>query len=402
MAARLGGDAKRTRFVVDLTKSVDYAAKVLADPYRVIIDLPEVEFEFPPGLGRLGRGLVREYRYGQFGEGKSRIVLDVTGPVLVAKSFVISPRTNQPARLVLDLVKTDAGRFAEAARQREAKEQRETTRADEIAAVLQKMIAAAPALPAPRPSAKPDKAASLPQGVIKPKKPTGKPVIIIDPGHGGVDPGAIGRKGTAEKSVTLAFARTLRDKLKASGRYRVYMTRNSDRFVRLRDRVKFARLKGGHLFISVHADSIKRGRASGATVYTLSDKASDREAAALAAKENRADIIAGVTLKKESSEVTGILIDLAQRETKHHSIQFAKQLVERIKGVSRIRRKSMRQAGFRVLKAPDVPSVLVELGFLSSRRDEANLRSRKWRAKMAGAVKKAVDRYFKRQLARQF
>ena len=167
-------------------------------------------------------------------------------------------------------------------------------------------------------------------------------------------------------------------------------------------RVKLARQKGGHLFISVHADSIRRGRASGATVYTLSDKASDKEAAALAAKENRADIIAGVTLKKENTAVTGILIDLAQRETKNHSIQFAKQLVQRIKGVSRVRRKSMRQAGFRVLKAPDVPSVLVELGFLSSRRDEANLRSKKWRAKMARAVKKAVDRYFKRQLARKF
>ena len=402
VAARLGGGAERTRFVVDLTRSVDYTAKVLADPYRVIVDLPEVNFDFPPGLGRMGRGLVKEYRYGQYGEGKSRIVLDVTGPVLVAKSFVITAKNNQPARLVIDLHRTDARKFADAARKRDAKARREKSRATEIAAVLQKMIAAAPKLQVPRPTAKPKKAAPSPKTVAKPRKRDGKPVIIIDPGHGGVDPGAIGRRGTAEKSVTLAFSRTLRDKLKASGRYRVYLTRDSDRFIRLRDRVKFARQKGGHLFISVHADSIKRGRASGSTVYTLSDKASDREAAALAAKENRADIIAGVTLKKESNAVTGILIDLAQRETKNHSIHFARQLVERIRGVSKVRKKSMRQAGFRVLKAPDVPSVLVELGFLSSRRDEAKLRSKAWRKKMAGAVKKAVDRYFKTRLARQF
>ncbi len=411
LAARLGGDAKKTRFVTDFSKSVDYSIKVLSNPFRVIVDLPEVEFQFPPGLGRFGRGLVKEYRYGQFGEGKSRIVLDVKSPVLVAKSFVISARNNQPARFVLDLVKTDLATFAKAKAVKKRKSKPDIDQAAQIATVLQRMIASSPTPQAnkyrkstDKPRAKPKKKAAA-RPILPPssrKKSGGKRIIVIDPGHGGVDPGALGRRGTAEKSVTLAFSRKLRDELKKSSRYEVYLTRDSDRFIRLKDRVKFAREKRAHLFISIHADSIKRGRASGATLYTLSEKASDKEAGELAAQENRADIIAGVALQSESNAVTGILIDLAQRETKNHSIFLAKQVVNWIKGVTRVRKKSLRQAGFRVLKAPDVPSVLIELGFLSSRRDEANLRSKAWRAKVAVAVKSAINRYFATKLANRF
>ncbi len=419
VAARLGGDKKRTRFVTDFSQSVDYTVKVLSNPFRVIVDLPEVDFNFPPGLGRKGQGLVKAYRYGQFGDGKSRIVLDVSAPVLVSKSFVIEPRNDQPARLVIDLTRTDMATFAQTQDTSVKSDQPTTTRAEEIAAVLQRMVDAKPEpiRPPVRPRVKPKPKPKKKVAVLTPSRPAnstlqptkpkpkkkrpGKAVIIIDPGHGGVDPGALGKRGTAEKSVTLAFSRALRDELVKSGRYKVHMTRDSDRFIRLRDRVRIARNKNADLFISVHADSIRRGRASGATIYTLSEKASDREAAALARQENRADLIAGVAMEKESTAVKGILIDLAQRETKNHSVFFAKQLISRFKRVIEVRKKPHRQAGFAVLKAPDVPSILIELGYLSSRKDEKNLRSKKWRRKVAAATKKAIDRYFSTSLAQR-
>ncbi len=415
VAARLGGDENRTRFVTDLTQSVEYTVKVLSNPFRVIVDLPEVDFNFPPGLGQRGQGLVKAYRYGQFGEGKSRIVLDVSAPVLVSKSFVIEARNNQPARLVIDLSRTDMATFAQTRETAEKKETTTTSRAEEITALLQRMVNAppqpvqVPAKPRVKPKPKvalvaPSRPSNATPQPVKPKpkkKRPGKAVIIIDPGHGGVDPGALGKRGTAEKSVTLAFSRQLRDELVKSNRYKVYMTRDSDKFIRLRDRVRIARNKNADLFISIHADSIRRGQARGATVYTLSEKASDKEAAALASKENRADLIAGVPLEKKSTAVKGILIDLAQRETNNHSVNYAKELLRRIRTVTRVRTRPHRQAGFAVLTAPDVPSILIELGYLSNRSDETNLRSKKWRRKVAKAVKTSIDRYFSTSLAQR-
>ncbi len=415
VAARLGGDEQHTRFVTDFSSSVEYTVKVLSNPFRVIVDLPDVDFNFPPGLGQQGQGLVKAYRYGQFGEGKSRIVLDVSAPVLVSKSFVIKARGNQPARLVIDLIRTDLATFAETREEEGRTEQSITARTEEITALLQRMVDAPvtpPKAPAKKPRVRPKPkvvakltparpVAPMPAPKPKAKRIPEKPVIVIDPGHGGVDPGALSKRGTAEKSITLAFSRKLRDKLVASGKYKIVMTRDSDKFIRLRDRVRIARQNDADLFISVHADSIRRGQARGATVYTLSEKATDKEAAALAAQENRADLIAGVALERESTEVKGILIDLAQRETNNHSINFAKQLMNRVRTVTRVRRNPHRQAGFAVLTAPDVPSILIELGYLSNRHDETNLRSKKWRTKVAGAVKSSIDRYFSTRLAQR-
>jgi N-acetylmuramoyl-L-alanine amidase len=224
-------------------------------------------------------------------------------------------------------------------------------------------------------------------------------VVVIDPGHGGVDPGTIGVSGAQEKDVVLAFARTLKEALEASGRYEVVMTRDKDVFLTLRDRVRVAREHKAELFIALHADSIRRSSVRGATVYTLSDKGSDAEAEALAQKENRADIIGGVDLGGESEEITGILIDLAQREAKSHSTYFAKQLARGMKPVTRFTSRPIRSAGFRVLKAPDVPSVLLELGYLSSSADEKLLTSKAWRNKVSKAVAGAVDDYFATRFA---
>lgn len=371
--ARLGGDIQKTRFVLDVSQKVGFSVYVLENPYRVIIDLPEINFQLPGGIGQKGHGLVSAYRFGLFSVGRSRIVMDVKEPVLITKSFSIKAENGKPARLVLDIVKTDLATFKKANKKKPG---------EKIAiggqATKQKST------PAP-PEAKPKSAKSK------------KPVIVIDPGHGGVDPGAIGQRGTSEKNVVLAFSKVLAQKLKKTGRFRVRLTRNRDKFIRLKDRVKYARSQGADLFIAIHADSVPAKyarKARGATIYTLSERASDKEAAALAAQENRADIIAGVDLGVENDVVKGILIDLAQRETKNLSVKFARKLVKDMKSVTRMHGRPLRSAGFRVLKAPDVPSVLIELGYMSNRADEKLLLNRSWRHKTATSVTKAVKTYF--------
>jgi N-acetylmuramoyl-L-alanine amidase len=219
-------------------------------------------------------------------------------------------------------------------------------------------------------------------------------VIVIDPGHGGADPGTVGLQGTLEKTITLLFSRELKNKLEATGRYSVVLTRSGDTFQRLRDRVEIARRAKGDLFLSVHADSLPDPTVRGASVYTLSDQASDQAAEALAAKENKADVIAGVDLTNENPLVASILIDLAQRETMNLSATFARHLVEEMAEPARILRKSHRFAGFAVLKAPDVPSVLVELGYLSNPDEERLLLQGEYRRRLAEAVARAIDRWF--------
>ena len=403
-AARLGGDLDRTRFVTDLSRSVGFSVYVLADPFRVVIDMPEVKFQFPPGLGSQGRGLVTAYRYGLFAAGKSRIVLDTSEPVLIEKSFLLKPQNGQPARLVVDLVRTDRTTFAtihnliDTTRLNDARNKSATPRTQSPERTFAQ-------LPLPKPN--PHRGKALRTATVRtpvvpmPKPKPRKPVIIIDAGHGGVDPGAVGKRGTAEKNVVLAFAKVLRRKLQATGKYRVFMTRSTDTFIKLRDRVKFARDHDGDLFIAVHADAIKRRRNKirGATVYTLSDRASDKEAAALAARENKADLIAGVDLAIQNDDVTGILIDLAQRATNKSSVAFARMVVKRLGSATRLTRVPHRQAGFRVLKAPDIPSILLELGYISNQHDEALLLSNKWRNKVSDALVKAVGQYFATHVA---
>jgi N-acetylmuramoyl-L-alanine amidase len=204
-----------------------------------------------------------------------------------------------------------------------------------------------------------------------------------------------------EKTIVLEFALLLRDKIEKAGKYHVVMTRSDDTFVALADRVQLARAQQAALFISVHADALPRGEgdAQGASVYTLSETASDSEAARLAETENRADVIAGVDLTNEPNDVADILIDLAQRETKTFSVQFARGLIESMRTVARMHKNSLKSAGFRVLKAPDIPSVLVELGYVSNRQDIKSLLSADWRAHTADSIAQAIDRFFPTRLA---
>lgn len=369
--ARVAGDRERTRFIADLSKKVDVHVFALSNPYRVIVDAPDVNFQMPDGIGKENRGLVTAYRYGWFAPGKARIVIDVNGPFLIDKAFVLEPRDEQPARLVVDLVPTDEKTFL--AKLKEVKPQEAAS----------------------------EKLAALPQAPSRP--PDAKPVVVLDPGHGGVDPGTSSAAGVAEKEVVLTFARTLKAKLEATGRYEVHLTRDDDTFLPLRGRVEFAQKKGAGLFLSIHADYFpnKIDKATGATVYTLSEEASDEEARALAAKENFSDALAGIELPSDSDEVlANILIDLAQRETQNRSVVFARSIVGELASKGTLHTKRLRSAGFRVLKAPDIPSVLLELGFLSNPDDEKRLTSEAWRERTAEAVQESIDAYFAKRLAR--
>ena len=368
--ARLAGDDKETRLIVDLTRKMDVRAFTLSNPYRVVVDLPQTVFQLPSKAGETGRGLIKAFRYGLVMAGGSRIVVDVAKPVRVDRVHVLEAREGQPARLVLDLAATDRESF------------------------MRNMAQQAKALPLSDPR-KAD--AAMP-------RPTGdpRPLIVIDPGHGGPDTGAKVADGEImEKHMVLDFSITLRDQLEKSGKYRVVMTRTDDTFIPLAERVKIARQRQASLFISIHADSLPKaeGDAQGATIYTLSDKPSDSDAAKLAEEENRSDVVAGIDLSREPGDVADILIDLAQRETKGYSHHFARTLVGEMKTAMRLHKKPLKSASFVVLKAPDVPSVLVELGYMTNKQDLKLLMSETWRAKAADSMVQAVDAFFRTRIA---
>jgi N-acetylmuramoyl-L-alanine amidase len=367
--ARLGGDHGRTRLVMDLSRPIEVAAFTLADPYRVVVDLPQVTFQLPARTGENGRGLIKAFRYGLVMQGGSRIVIDTAGPVRVDKAFVLEAVDNQPARLVLDLVSIDRASFM-----RNLALEGKPRRAPETKPVEQ----------------------------AKRNNNDARPLIVIDPGHGGPDTGTVAASGEMEKTIVLEFAQALTEKLEKSGKYRVAMTRTDDRFIALGERVRMARQQGAALFVSIHADALAaRGETDvrGATVYTVSDTASDSEAARLAEDENKADAIAGVDLSSEPEEVADILIDLTQRETKNFSAHFARTVVGELKSAAKLHKHPLKSAGFKVLKAPDVPSVLIELGYVSNKEDLKLMTTDAWRARTSSAVAQAVNRFFSTRLA---
>jgi N-acetylmuramoyl-L-alanine amidase len=221
-----------------------------------------------------------------------------------------------------------------------------------------------------------------------------RPIVVLDPGHGGLDPGAIGLSGVYEKDIALDAVRLVARQLEASRRYRVVFTRTSDEFVALQDRVARARAAEGDLFLSIHADALPDPEMRGASVFTLSEKASDKEAAALAARENKVDLIAGIDLSRHAPEVSSILIDLARRQTNNQSIQLARRLVTDLGQDVLMLNNSHRSAGFAVLKAPDIPSALVEMGCLSNRQEEHALRMPSYRQKVAIGIARSINDYF--------
>lgn len=365
-AARIGGDDKSTRFVLEINGTAAFRTFSLANPNRIVIDLDEVNWNIGPG-GAQGKGLINNYRYGLYMPGTSRLVLDLNSPVKISNSFIIKGTGGKPNRLVFDFEKTSQLEF-------ENSISKPTIRAQDTDNTS-------------RPAARPA---------------PGKKIIVLDPGHGGHDPGNLGGvkiNGIPEKNVTISAARNIKKILEDSGRYEVIMTRDRDIFVDLRDRSRVAHRYNANLFISIHADAFKSANVRGATIYTLTETASDREAALLAARENKSDIIAGVDLQDEPDIVQNILIDLVKQETMNLSNRFARVLAPELEKAIVVRNRSLRSAGFVVLKGIDVPSILIEMGYLTNKTDATLLMQKETHEKIGRAILRAADKYFEENFA---
>jgi N-acetylmuramoyl-L-alanine amidase len=407
---RLGEHDNAQRLVLDLTRPVDFKTFTLADPYRVVVDMPEIDWHALDREAPLQGGAISRVRYGVLKPGISRLVVDATAALSVRSAFLLEPRDGHPYRLVIDLapelvpapsvLPAPPVAAAPAAPPPPALPVAAAPPPREASSSLLPSLAP-PAMAAPAAAARGLESAAVvvpirpaPAPPAAPKREDVRHVIVIDPGHGGVDPGAISLGGVFEKVITLGVAEEIARQLEASGRYKVVLTRSDDTFIRLRERVAIARQVGAELFISIHADSLSNHSIGGMSVYTLSETASDHEAEALAAKENKADIIAGVDLRDESPQVSTILIDLAQRETKNLSATLARDVIEAVGQERHLLPRAHRFAGFAVLTAPDVPSILIELGYLSNPTDEHDLLDPGHRQRLGRGAVRALDRFF--------
>jgi N-acetylmuramoyl-L-alanine amidase len=373
MSARIGEHQDRTRLVIELSDPVNLRAFALANPDRVVIDMPEVSWRLGAPPRPSGFGPVKSYRYGQFRVGNSRMVIDLNAPVMVSDALVLPPSSGFGYRVVIDLFPATRARFDAQAGWPADLKKRESD-AEKLAALI---------------AAQQSPAAS------------GKKIIVLDPGHGGLDAGAIGVNGLMEKDLALAEGLKLARELRRRG-YGVFMTRDNDSFVPLRQRVAIARANKADLFIALHADSNPDPDTTGTSIYTLNDGRSDREASALARRENQSDVIAGVDLSGENNPVAPILINLAQRDTRNRSSEFATNALKSLGQVTDLLARSPhRSASLAVLVAPDVPAVLIELGYLSNSGDAAQMNTDSWRTKVANAVADAIDAQFARGLPSQ-
>ncbi len=371
---------QRTRFVVALERKVDFNVLALSNPNRVVVELPDVKMTLPSASEGTSTGLVRSFRAGLSAPGSSRIVIDVAAPVIVERAE--TQKDGKFHNLIIDLIPAAYGKAAVPTKK--ALKAQIATRA----AGLQP--------PMPRPALRPEELAAR----------TYRPVIVIDPGHGGDDSGAM-KNGTVEKEVVLAFSKVLRDQLKASGRYRVIMTRDRDVFLPLDERREIAERHKASLFIAVHAD-YAGSHARGATIYSL------RDATANALRRSAsAEVVDSVLTGKElaavqktageAGAIKNILADLAQREvavTKERTDMFARSVIEFMSASTSMRQNADREANFRVLKTAKVPSVLIELAYVTNAQDAKNLKSEAWREKVSGSIKTAIDNYFSNQIAR--
>lgn len=339
---------------LSLSQGVPFRIFTLADPARMIVDFAEVDFSDLDAQSFVQDATaVTDVRFGRYQPRWSRMVLDLSGPFVPTDVDMRVDTATNTAELSFGLNKVDEVAF---------RTQSGTPPGWD-------------AIPVVTP--------------VAPKQDASSFIVVLDPGHGGVDPGAE-RGGLVEKELALTFARQVRDNLRRAG-VEVVLTRNEDIFVSLEARTATAHQVGGAVFVSLHADALSQGGAQGATVYTLSDEASDAASARLAERHNRADILAGVDLSGADDEVTAVLLDLARQETEPRSDTLAQTIIAGMNAAGGpMNRKPWRKAGFSVLKSADIPSVLVEMGFLSSKRDQKNLGDPKWQARMAKGVADAI------------
>ena len=373
-SAKVSSDATTTEFALDLTAGVTAEVFTLADPYRVVIELPDLAFELPTGTGSKATGLIAAFRYGAFADRRSRIVIDTLGPVKIAQAVMVNrtPTANSAGSIQLrvQLKPADAAVFGKGTGAARAESEAYT----------------------PKPTVFDDAIAAAPARL--------KPVIMIDPGHGGIDPGAIGSSKTLEKNIVLAVALQLKSALDATGHYEVRLTRSTDIFIPLDKRVELSRQADADIFLSLHADTIEDRHLAqsihGASFYTLSDKASNEEARLMAEKENAADLAAGIqpSAANNTDDVKPILYDLLARETATFSHLLSHSLVSALNKHHPLAHEPERAAAFRVLRQAQSPSVLIELGFLSNTTEEHLMLQPAWQKQVAGAISTAVDTYF--------
>ncbi len=368
---RFGVDGRRTRVVIDLDQAVAFSARAVNDPPRLVVDLPEVIWRSRSNSSAQLDGLAKAYRYDVPEPGKGRLIVDARAPFRVVRRFALEPgAATSHYRLVVDIE----------------------------ALGLPATLSVGPPVTKPAPKHDATGAASMPR--LEPLEPgpslRGRWTVVLDAGHGGPDPGAIGIDGSLEKTITLRMVRELGRLLDADGRYHVVLTREDDTRVPLRERVARARAAHADVFLSLHADSLTSRRQSGLSVFILSETAADEEAALLAAHAGEAsgNILSSVDLSPYDAEVATILIDLAQRDTTNRSLAFADWLVEELGNVAPLIPRPRRFAGFAVLTSPDTPSVLIELGFLSNQQDARALADPRHRRRLASAIRRALNRYF--------
>lgn len=382
-AAAASGEGARTRFIIGLEKPVQFQVFSLSNPNRVIVELPEGRMQLPAPADSSATGLVKAFRGGLSAPGKARVVIDVTTPVVVEKAAIEKGKDGKSPRLVLDIVPVEAGAKPHVRRP--------------LKTAAFALGAAGVQPPLPKPAERPD---------VKAAKAF-KPIVVIDPGHGGHDSGAQ-KHGTIEKDVVLAFSKVLRDRLHSTGRYKVVMTRDTDVFIDLDERLEIAERANAHLFIAVHAD-YAGGSARGATIYSLGQQMA--ESLKRSAKgEVTQKVLSGKevqSVKAESSTdidvVRDILSDLAQREvdvTKDRTSVFTRSVIEYMGQSTNLMGNPDRSANFRVLKTAKFPSVLIELAYVSNKQDAQLLKSNEWRKKVSESIAIAVDNYFGNQLAR--
>ncbi len=418
---RRGSQGNKTRLVIESSQPLPYRAFLLSSPNRLVVDVPSASWIVSRNGFFQDRSL-KGYRSGELADGLTRIVFDLKEPAVIDTSFALPAAGQLRNRLVIDVRPTTQNLFnadldrvhgdsnlraraISSTAQPDAAPHRNAANTAVAAAVPAPVVVSGQQLPVKKPGylAPAQRSGALVPPVAPPAPAVAsRRVIILDAGHGGHDPGAIGAGKVREKDITLAMAKALKRELEDTGRYKVYLTRDTDIFIPLRQRVAIARAKGGELFISLHADKVDRSNVRGASMYTLSENASDAETARLAERENKAGVVAGVDLSGEEADVADILLDLAMREKMNESNLLARYLEESMRRKNiKLLPNSHRSAGFAVLKAPDVPSVLIEIGFLSNTEEAKLLVTKSFQDNMARALREGVDAYFTKILALQ-
>ena len=398
---RLGGvdiDGKPAlRVVVETNRSASARLTLLTDPYRFVVDMPDTDWQVD-GIakrGPLARAPATAYRFGMPDPQTGRVVIEMDAPAAPLRRFMLPAADGQGYRLIFDLVDRGPTAYRLAAKALAREGVRDYAAG---AAPAKPPASAAPVIaPAPKPASKPQSKPprQTAKQVPKAKAPAtgGKWRVFIDAGHGGKDPGAIGRSKTLEKTITLAASVELADQLRGTGLITPVLSRTDDRYLKLRQRIQLARDQEADIFISLHADAAPSARAHGISVFTLSDTASDKEAALLAKTENQADLIGGPDLSVEDPDAAGELLRMFQRESMNQSTYLANAILRQIRDMPGGDRRGHRFAGFAVLKAPDMPSVLVEMGFITNSRDEANLNTPAYRTKLVERLARAIVAY---------